>query len=77
MTKGSEPEPQQPQAKIERIAYRPRDVIAATGIVRTTVYGAIKRGELKALRVGLRALVIPAENLKAWLASMPPAVGGE
>jgi excisionase family DNA binding protein len=52
-------------------------VMAATGIVRTMVYGAIKRGELLAVRVGPRALVIPAENLKAWLASMPPAVGGE
>jgi len=77
MTKRSEPEPQKPQAAIERVAYRPRDVIAATGIVRTMVYGAIKRGELLAVRVGPRALVIPAENLRAWLASLPAAVGGE
>ncbi|MBZ5588129.1 MAG: helix-turn-helix domain-containing protein [Acidobacteriia bacterium] len=75
MPNRSEAEPQEPQARPERVAYRPKDVIAATGIVRTMIYGAIRRGELRALRLGPRALVIPAENLKAWLASLPPAVG--
>ena len=73
----TQPETQAPHPKIERLAYRPKDIIAATGIVRTAVYAAIKRGELKAVRAGERTLVVPAENLREWLASMPPAVGGD
>lgn len=70
-----EPEPGTPQGRVERVAYRPRDIVAATGIVKTTVYAAIKSGELRAVKTGPRALVVPAEALRAWLASLPPAAG--
>ena len=39
-------------------------------VARTTTFGEIKAGRLKAVKVGRRTL-IPMEAAKAWLASLP------
>jgi excisionase family DNA binding protein len=55
---------------VDPLAYRVGDACRILGIGRTTLYAAIKRGEIKSQKVGRRTL-IPAEALKLWLNSRP------
>ena len=50
----------------EPASYRPRTAAAMTGLSRPLISGAIKKGELQALRLG-SAVIIPRESLEAWL----------
>jgi excisionase family DNA binding protein len=47
-----------------------RDALDALGVGRTTLYAAIAAERLVAVKLGNRTL-IPAESLRAWIASMP------
>jgi len=46
------------------------EAIKASGLSRTSLYGALKRKELSALKAGRRTL-IPFAELQAYLASLP------
>jgi excisionase family DNA binding protein len=50
----------------ERLTYKVKEAIEASGLSRTTLYGLIKTGKLAAVRVGRRVL-IPREALHALL----------
>lgn len=53
------------------LAYSISDACRATGLGRTSIYGLISEGRIEARRCGGRTL-IPAESLRAFLASLPP-----
>jgi hypothetical protein len=55
-------------------AYRIPDVCAATGLGRTSVYSAIKSGELVA-RKWNRCTIVLADDLAAFLAKLPTTNG--
>lgn len=57
---------------MEKITYRIPQVVAATGISRTSVYRAIKSGELRALKRGASTL-ITADELRRWVGSFTTA----
>ena len=54
------------------LAYPIKDACAAVGIGRTKLYALISAGQLEARQCGGRTL-IPADSLRAFLASLPPA----
>ena len=43
-----------------------------SGLGRTSIYGAIGRGELKVKKLGRRSLIL-VDDLKAWIVAMPEA----
>jgi len=51
---------------VQFLAYSIADVCAATSCGRTTVYAAIKCGELRAIKIGRRT-VVTSTDLRAWL----------
>ena len=64
------------------------DAVKATGMSRTTIYEALRRGDLTARKAGRRTLILYAD-LEAYLANLPtyqqengclptkPSVGGQ
>ena len=56
--------------KPNRLAYSISEVCALTTVGRTTLYAAIKSGDLRTRKVGRRTL-ITAHDLDDWLASRP------
>lgn len=51
------------------------DAVKATGMSRTSIYEALKRGDLKARKAGRRTLISFAD-LEAYLASLPTYQAG-
>lgn len=51
------------------------DAVKATGMSRSAIYEALKRGELVARKAGRRTL-IPFADLQAYLASLPTFQAG-
>ncbi len=58
----------------QRIAYKPREVAALTGLSRSFVYQMIARGEIPVRRVG-RAILVPAEWVEAFAKNASPGGG--
>ena len=56
----------------EVLAHTIADAAKVSGIGRTTLYELIGAGKIEARKAGNRTL-IPAESLKAYLDSLPPA----
>lgn len=52
------------------------DAVKATGMSRTSIYEALKRGDLTARKAGRRTLITFAD-LQAYLASLPTYQAGE
>ena len=55
------------QVKHVKLAYSIREACDASSLGRTTIYGHIKAGRLKTVRIGGRT-VVPAESLHFLLA---------
>jgi excisionase family DNA binding protein len=53
---------------VEPLAFSVDDSCRATGVGRTTLYAAIKNGELRATKVGRRTVILRAD-LESWLNS--------
>ena len=53
---------------VEPIFLRPREAAALAGLSTRAIYGAINRGELRAVRLCSR-LRIPRDGFEAWIAS--------
>jgi excisionase family DNA binding protein len=51
----------------EALAVSPAEAARRSGLGRTTIYAALKGGELRSLKIGARRLIL-VEALKAWLA---------
>jgi hypothetical protein len=65
------------QALLERpLAHTIEDAARLSTICRTSVYAAIKSGELKTRKHGKRTLVLD-RDLRAWLEAMPASPRGE
>jgi len=58
------------QFQDEKIGYSPDEAVAASGCGRTKLFEAIKTGKLRARKWGRRT-IITAEDLKAFLDSLP------
>lgn len=58
------------------IAVTVPDAVKVSGISRTKIYEALKRGDLTARKAGRRTL-IPFADLQAYLASLPAYRAGE
>ncbi len=54
----------------EKLTFTLKEASAALGIGKTTLHAAIADGRLAAVKLGNRTL-IPAESMRAWLASLP------
>lgn len=59
-----------PQLPAEKLMYTVKQVSEALGVGRTTVWKVVAEGKLRAIKLGNRTL-LPAEHLRAWIASMP------
>lgn len=54
----------------EKLAHSVADTMAVSGLGKTTVYRLIKRGQLEAVKVGVRTLITD-QSLRDLLASAP------
>ena len=52
-----------------KLAYTVPELVAATGVGRTTLYEEMKAGRLRTCKVGKRTLVT-AEDARAWLSTL-------
>ena len=55
-----------------KVAYTIAEVCALASVGRTTVYQSINEGQLRAVKLGRRTLIL-AEDLQKWLGGMPSA----
>lgn len=59
----------------ENVLLRAPQVIARTGMKRSTLYQAIQRGDFPAPRkIGRRAVAWPSDAVDAWINSRPPTL---
>ena len=56
----------------ERLCFSPTDAAKTLGIGRSTLFGLLARGEIKARKLGTRTL-IPAAELQRYVDSLPEA----
>jgi excisionase family DNA binding protein len=52
-----------------KLAYRPKEAAAATGMSRESIFKAIERGDLRSVKCGA-ARLIPADALRQWIDGM-------
>ena len=57
--------------QIAQMAMKINEACGASRCGRTTIYDAIKRGELRALKRGKSTLILESD-LRRWLESLPP-----
>lgn len=62
-----------PRPSVEKISYRIREAVAATGIGRTTLYELIKAGELETRKVRGMTLITRQDLQKLIEGSLPDA----
>jgi excisionase family DNA binding protein len=61
----------QSNATAHRLAYSISEVADITGVGRSILYQEIGEGRLRARKLGRRSLIFD-DDLKAWLAALPP-----
>lgn len=61
-------QPVRNQHEDQRYAVSPSEAARRAGLGRTTIYGALKIGDLKSIKVGARRLIM-VDELKRWLVS--------
>jgi hypothetical protein len=55
-----------------KIGHTINEAVAAGGVGRTSIYQAIRNGELRAVKRGSRTIIL---NLRQWLDGLPPSNG--
>jgi excisionase family DNA binding protein len=55
-----------------RIGYTMKEAVSVTGLGRTTLYGAIRRRELRAVKKGARTIILD-RDLRRWMEGLPPS----
>ena len=58
--------------EVGKIAHSVDGACDAAGVGRTSIYEAIRAGELKARKLGRRTIILD-DDLRQWLASLPLA----
>jgi excisionase family DNA binding protein len=58
------------ERKLEAIGLSVVEAARAAGVGRSTLYGALAKGELQARKLGTRTIILEAD-LRVWLASLP------
>jgi excisionase family DNA binding protein len=62
---------------MERRALRVREVATALGVSRSTLYRLLADGQVRAVRLGRRTLVIPADEIERILRDTTEGRGGQ
>jgi excisionase family DNA binding protein len=57
----------------DRLAYSIAEACAVAGIRKTTLYKEIRSGDLRAVKIGGRTVVL-ADDLRRWLNGRPPII---
>jgi excisionase family DNA binding protein len=57
-----------------RLAYTIKEAANVAAVGRTTLYQAIRRGELRRLKRGARTIILD-RDLRRWLEGLPPSGG--
>ena len=65
-----------PPSHERQLALSAEGAAAQASCGRTTIFAAIKAGELKARKIGRRPIILDAD-LQSWLGSLPVRVAGE
>ncbi len=60
----------------EPLTYSIMEATKVTGVGRTCLYQEINQGRLRAVKRGRRTLIL-AQDLQAWLASLPAATAAQ
>lgn len=68
------PPPEPPKIPSEKFTFTLKEAALSLGVSKSTLYKALADGKLSAIKLGNRTL-IPADALRAWLASMPTRRG--
>ena len=55
-----------------KIGYTMKEAVSVTGLGRTSLYLAIRRGELRAVKKGARTIVLD-RDLRRWMEGLPPS----
>jgi excisionase family DNA binding protein len=58
---------------LERLAYSVAEACAVAGIRKTTLYKEIRSGDLRAVKIGGRTVIL-VDDLRHWLNGRPPII---
>lgn len=58
-----------------RLLLRPEEAAELTGVGRTTIYEAMRRGELRSIKIGKSRRITP-EALRQWIAALEERTDG-
>jgi excisionase family DNA binding protein len=55
-----------------KIGYSVKEAAVAASVGRTTIYAAVRRGELRIVKKGARSIILD-RDLRRWLECLPPS----
>lgn len=67
----------QPQTTDPRLLVTPREAARMLSVSERTLWGLTKRGEVPAVRVGVRSVRYSIAALQAWIEAQQTSVNGE